>query len=91
MGFLNKNWGGFWIRKLRTNNEKKKVLEITYNEFAKQKEFEGLSERTLQKYKYRWTEFERDMNNTRVREGLADAKLRGVKLGRPKKKDVGVV
>ncbi|KFZ27378.1 MAG: DNA-invertase hin [Candidatus Izimaplasma bacterium HR2] len=35
-------------------------------------------------------EFERDMNNIRVREGLAVAKARGVKLGRPKKKDVGV-
>lgn len=35
-------------------------------------------------------EFERDMNNIRVREGLAVAKAKGVKLGRPKKKDLGV-
>ncbi len=35
-------------------------------------------------------EFERDMNNIRVKEGLAAARARGVKLGRPKKKVVGV-
>lgn len=46
------------MQKLRINNEKKKVLEVAYNEFAKQKEFEGLAERTLHKYKYCWTEFE---------------------------------
>lgn len=35
-------------------------------------------------------EFERDMNNIRVREGLAVAKAKGVKLGRPKKKEVAI-
>jgi len=35
-------------------------------------------------------EFERDMNNIRVVEGLAAAKARGVHLGRPKKKDIEV-
>lgn len=35
-------------------------------------------------------EFERDMITVRVREGLAVAKAKGVKLGRPKKKDLGI-
>lgn len=35
-------------------------------------------------------EFERDINNVRVLEGLEVAKAKGVKLGRPKKKDIAV-
>lgn len=35
-------------------------------------------------------EFERDMITLRVREGLEVAKAKGVKLGRPKKKELGV-
>ncbi|MDC7243815.1 MAG: recombinase family protein [Sphaerochaetaceae bacterium] len=35
-------------------------------------------------------EFERDINNVRVKEGLEVARAKGVKLGRPKKKDIQV-
>jgi len=51
------------MQKLRIITEKKKVLTIAYQEFIKQKEFEGLSERTLDKYTYCWTEFERSITS----------------------------
>ena len=47
------------MQKLKVNNESKKLLNVAYSEFIKQKEYEGLAERTIEKYTACWKEFER--------------------------------
>jgi|GEM_PF-3425003 len=46
------------MQKLKINNCTTKGLNQAFKEFYKQKEYEGLSPKTLEKYEFCWREFE---------------------------------